>query len=404
MLAPYPSSFRLSVATLLASAALVAAGDRKFTVTNKCSYTVWPAIFTGGGNTHPDVENGWEAAPGSSRDFNVPDTWTAGRIWARTDCNFDGSGAGSCLTGNCFGGLVCDQTQGYGMAPASLAEFTFGQGTPGVDWYDVSIVDGTNVPISIELSNKCSEASCPMDLNAGCPAELQGPLDAAGAVSSCKSACVANLDGNAADSANCCTGSHADRGNCPSSGVKYYDYFKKACPNSYAYAFDEDSGTAMYGCDTNAEGVPDYSIVFCPNGDDGNGAPAPAPAPSPAPDTTPAPDSTSAPAPDSTSAPTSDPTPIHAPGPVRPPTQSEPADPTEPTDPTHAPGPVRPPPEDPTSSSETQSSTSASETPVPTDTTSAPQESSTTLPTVPTPAPSCAKKVRRRKTKRIHHT
>lgn len=106
MSAPASSiSVRLSVA-LLASAALVAAGDRKFTVANKCSYTIWPAIFTGGGTTHPNVENGWEAAPGSSRDFTVPDTWNAGRIWARTDCNFDGSGAGSCLTGNVRRGRV----------------------------------------------------------------------------------------------------------------------------------------------------------------------------------------------------------------------------------------------------------------------------------------------------------
>lgn len=115
----------------------------------------------------------------------------------------------------------------------------------------MSIVDGTNVPIAIQLSNSCSEASCPMDLNADCPAELQGPLDASGKVASCKSACVAQLDGNPADSANCCTGSHSERPACPVSGVQvrvraraeyrtlmypvqFYDYFKKSCPNRFA--------------------------------------------------------------------------------------------------------------------------------------------------------------------------
>ena len=119
---------------ILASAALVSAGSRHFKVENKCSYTIWPAVYTPGGSSYPGIEGGWVAEPGSVREFDVADNWTAGRIWARTYCNFDGAGQGSCLTGNCLGGLVCDQANGYGMAPATLAEFTFGQGVAGVDW------------------------------------------------------------------------------------------------------------------------------------------------------------------------------------------------------------------------------------------------------------------------------
>lgn len=34
------------------------------------------------------------------------------------------------------------------------------------------------------------------------------------------------------------------------------------CPNSYAYAYDESSGTALWICDA-SKGA-DYTITFCP--------------------------------------------------------------------------------------------------------------------------------------------
>ena len=34
------------------------------------------------------------------------------------------------------------------------------------------------------------------------------------------------------------------------------------CPNSYAYAYDESSGTALFTCD--AALAADYTITFCP--------------------------------------------------------------------------------------------------------------------------------------------
>ena len=51
---------------------------------------------------------------------------------------------------------------------------------------------------------------------------------------------------------------------CPPSGVDYYSYFKDRCPDSYVYAYDESSGTALFTCPI-ANGVgPDYTITFCP--------------------------------------------------------------------------------------------------------------------------------------------
>ncbi|GAA6013277.1 hypothetical protein JCM10207_000840 [Rhodosporidiobolus poonsookiae] len=242
--------------------ALLAAGsaraDRTFTVRNKCSYTIWPAIFTSGG-TAPDHATGWEAASGSSVSFTVAENWN-GRIWGRTDCYFDGSGLPTtCSTGGCNGGLECDKSTGTGVPPASLGEWNLNDAS---DWYDVSLVDGFNLPMSITNNAGCAEPSCSANINADCPAELS--LDNSdGDVVGCLTACGANLDGNAADSANCCSGSHDTPKTCPPEGVQYYSTFKEACPDAYAYAYDESSGSALFTCDHSLSA--DYTVTFCPS-------------------------------------------------------------------------------------------------------------------------------------------
>ncbi|KAJ7851978.1 thaumatin-like protein [Mycena leptocephala] len=234
---------------------------RTFIVKNSCSYTVWPAIFTdlNVGSARPNHPTGWKALPGSSVTFNVPDNWTAGRIWARTKCDFSISGPSSCVTGGCNGGLLCDPHTGTGVPPATVAEFTLsGGGT--TDNYDVSLVDGFNVPTVITNNAKCHTAGCPANLNPNCPAKLR-VHDKSGKIAGCLSSCKANLDGNPTNSANCCSGSHDIPATCPNSGVAFYHYFKDACPNSYAYPYGESSGTALWYCASSRDA--DYTIKFC---------------------------------------------------------------------------------------------------------------------------------------------
>ncbi|KAH7108524.1 Osmotin, thaumatin-like protein [Auriculariales sp. MPI-PUGE-AT-0066] len=251
-----------SKVALLAFVAAVSARD--FTVKNNCPYTVWPAIFSPPNVNQqlPNIETGWEAASGSSRSFQVPDNWISGRIWGRTGCDFSTPlpGATQCVTGACNGGLLCDPNTGTGVPPASLAEWTLG--ADGIDWYDVSLVDGSNVPMSI-TADGCQTADCPSDLNQGCPDPI-AVRDGAGNIQGCKSACMANLDGNTGgDSPLCCSGSHATPDTCPPSGITYYDHFKSGCPNSYVYAYDESSGTALWTCDAK-DRKPAYTLTFCP--------------------------------------------------------------------------------------------------------------------------------------------
>ncbi|KAJ3544725.1 hypothetical protein NMY22_g2680 [Coprinellus aureogranulatus] len=245
--------------TLLALA--LGAEARTFTVYNACPFTIWPAIYTdlNVGSAVPNHANGWEAPAWSVVSFSVPDNWRAGRIWGRRNCDFSRPGAQSCLTGACNAGLVCDNRSGAGVPPATLAEFTF----DGVnDNYDVSLVDGYNLPMRINPTGGCPVAECARDLGPDCPAPLKGPFDNTGFPVGCKSACIANLDGNPGNSANCCSGSHNTLATCPASGVAYYSYFKNNCPRSYAYAYDEPSGTALFHCPAGVRA--DYTITFCP--------------------------------------------------------------------------------------------------------------------------------------------
>jgi len=251
----------ISVAFFLAFAS--AAFARTFTVSNNCPFTIWPAIFTDltVGTNVPDFTTGWEAANHSSVSFTVPDNWKSGRIWGRRDCNFSTNpGPNSCLDGGCNGGLVCDPHTGTGVPPATVAEWTLGGNK---DFYDVSLVDGYNLPLSVTNNVGCPTADCPVDLGPNCPTPLRGPFEPSGLSVGCKSACYANIDGGTANSPNCCTGTFGSPATCPPSGVAYYSYFKGNCPNSYAYAFDESSGTALWTCNSTLNA--DYTVTFCPS-------------------------------------------------------------------------------------------------------------------------------------------
>lgn len=233
---------------------------RTFTIANNCPFTIWPAFFT-----NPDSPAritsqvaGWQADSGTQNQFQVPDGW-AGRFWGRRDCDFSKAGPTSCITGGCNGGLICDSNTGTGVPPTTLAEFKL-NGDGGQDFYDVSNVDGSDLPVRITNNQGCPTPSCPVDLNPGCPEDRMKVRNSAGVTIGCLSACQANLDGNHDDSANCCTGSHDTAATCPNSGVQYYSYFKGNCPDAYAYAYDESSQKSLWTCNRGA----DYVVTFCP--------------------------------------------------------------------------------------------------------------------------------------------
>ncbi|WZZ18682.1 hypothetical protein YC2023_111771 [Brassica napus] len=217
-----------------------------FTIQNSCSFPVWPGILTGNGGAQLN-DGGFTLNPGASVAVTAPAGWS-GRIWGRTGCNFDGSGAGRCLTGDCGNKLKC--AGAGGVPPVTLAEFTIGNGG-AKDFYDVSLVDGYNVQMGVTTrggSGDCQNIGCVADLNGRCPNELR-VMNGANVVA-CKSACEAF-----GKPEYCCTGAFSTSATCPP--TNYSRIFKGACPKAYSYAYDDASST--FTC-ANAN----YSIVFCP--------------------------------------------------------------------------------------------------------------------------------------------
>ncbi|XP_004238220.2 pathogenesis-related protein 5 [Solanum lycopersicum] len=219
----------------------------QFTLQNNCGYTVWPGTLSGNG-VPISGDSGFALTPGATIQLSAPGGFS-GRFWGRTGCNFNSTGAGKCITGDC-GALKCPSGAG-GAPPVSLVEFTIAKTNAEKDFYDVSLVDGYNVGIGVRSSGgsgDCQYAGCVADLNAICPKELQ-VMDN-GAVVACKSACA---QFNTPEY--CCTGAHSTPATC--SPTNYSRIFKSACPSAYSYAYDDASSTCT------CAGA-DYLITFCP--------------------------------------------------------------------------------------------------------------------------------------------
>ncbi|KAK9023120.1 hypothetical protein V6N11_003350 [Hibiscus sabdariffa] len=177
-----------------------------FTIVNKCDHTVWPGIL---GNS--DIgSTGFELPSRGSRSFQAQPGWS-GRFWGRSGCTSDqNTGQLTCQTADC-GSSQVECNGRAATPPATLAEFTIGSGTQ--DFYDVSLVDGYNLPMTVEASG--GSGAC---LSTG--------------------------------------GAYATPDTCKPS--VYAGMFKAACPKSYSYAYDD--ATSTFTC-TGA----DYTITFCPS-------------------------------------------------------------------------------------------------------------------------------------------
>ncbi|KAI1764931.1 Osmotin, thaumatin-like protein [Hypoxylon sp. FL1150] len=271
-------------------------------ITNNCGETLWPGIRSQHGDP-PDL-HGFELGPGETKRQTVGPTWQ-GRIWGRTNCTVSGDTA-TCSTGDCFGKLDCE----YGGAvPVTLAEFNLAGGVNGLQtFYDISLVDGYNLPIGVVyhpadntsyippniVNPSCigttgylaafsktgltyTNATYPMpyedstsnsDLIRWCPWDLQAfpPMKPGDGVypypddriqrpafDPCKSACAAE-----GDPADCCTGDYDDPDVCAPS--QYSNNAKAVCPDAYSYAFDDRTSTFI---------IPSgggWEVVFCPAG------------------------------------------------------------------------------------------------------------------------------------------
>ncbi|ONM22682.1 pathogenesis-related thaumatin-like protein 3.5 [Zea mays] len=217
-----------------------------FTISNYCPHPIWPGTLAGAGTSQLST-TGFKLEPGQTAQLAAPAGWS-GRIWARTGCVFDAEGAGVCQTGDCGGRVEC---RGSGATPpATLFEVTLGQGGGQLDFYDVSLVDGYNLPVvAIPRARQgaCNATGCMADLNRSCPTELQ--VDCGGGAIACRSACEAF-----GQDRYCCSGAYGTPDACHP--TVYSSIFKSACPRAYSYAYDDSTST--FTCK-----ALDYTIAFC---------------------------------------------------------------------------------------------------------------------------------------------
>ncbi|CAN0926207.1 Thaumatin-like protein 1a [Linum grandiflorum] len=240
-----------NVLILIVAAIFVTGGQAaKVTFTNNCPFTVWPGTLTGGGVPQLPI-TGLVLLPHRSDSIEVPPNWSSGRFWGRTGCSIDATGKLKCLTGDCASGEVACNGAGA-IPPATLMEFTL-NGAGGLDFFDISLVDGFNLPVSITPvggAGVCNAASCAKSINRVCPRQL-AVRNSKGRIVACKSACLAFNKPQY-----CCSGAYGSPTTCHPSW--YAHLFKAQCPQAYSYAYDDKSST--FTCPTGKN----YIITFCP--------------------------------------------------------------------------------------------------------------------------------------------
>ena len=229
--------------------------NRSITITNSCADDIWPALLTSN-NTGP-YQSGFHLASQKSVQLWVSNDWT-GRIWARTNCSFnDSRSTGPCFTGSCANVLNCTLS---GQPPTTLAEFNL-LGWQNLSYWDISLVNGFNLPIAIYPSPSgpdpiCQWSPTPDGIKAHCPEELLFYADAPISyteIAGCMSACDRYGDGKY-----CCTGGDASPNKCGPS--RFSKPFKQVCPDAYTYAYDD--ATSTFATESGPQWS--YEVVFCP--------------------------------------------------------------------------------------------------------------------------------------------
>lgn len=246
----------ISLPWLVICLTFLAVDATTFTLVNKCKYTIWPGVLTNAGEP-PLSTTGFALQKGESRPLSAPAGW-GGRFWARTRCAQDpATGDFSCLTGDCGSRQL--ECGGSGAAPpTTLAEFKL-DGDSGLDFFDVSLVDGYNLPVLVAPQGgggggrgNCTSVRCAVDLDGACPSELRVTAGGDGpGAAACKSACDAFRQPQY-----CCSGAYNSPQACKP--TSYSEVFKSACPQAYSYAYDDETST--FTC-----AGADYVITFCPS-------------------------------------------------------------------------------------------------------------------------------------------
>lgn len=215
------AALALLMAAVATSVAIHSIDATQITIFNECAHniSVCQTCCGGGTVTCYALEHG-----NGRHSIDVGASWPGGVIWG-------------------YPGNKADPVDGNEAKPqADLAEFTIGSGN--LDFYDISNVNGFNLPLMITVTTivspgkksglECGNPKCgSININSFCQSPNKitgGPGDG----------CY-NVDGPTATS--------------PTNGT---EAFANACPDAFSYS--TDIANHVYFCQTGSE----YSVVFCP--------------------------------------------------------------------------------------------------------------------------------------------
>jgi len=273
-------------------AASVVDGQR-LKITNGChTEPLWVAHMAQV-SVGPDKQN-IKLSPGDSHVFHTPVGLSGTRYWAKMGCNTTGD---QCEIGESGGtGQSCNET--IGCAPPVDTKFEASFSAGGVDWVDVSLVDGWTLPFKFRMSELCSagdgnrHASKDVDCSElafdSCPGAehvgnaSNGPVDlrvlhpSSGAVVGCYAPCgkltYSNWGNKAAKFGPadpeareyCCPTPPESPQACRAGPVKDTKFVKAVhhkCPGVYGYSYDDGMGLLV--CPNHTQ----YEMIYhCPAG------------------------------------------------------------------------------------------------------------------------------------------
>jgi Thaumatin family len=159
--------------------------------------------------------------------------------------------------------------------PHTLVEMNLGN----TDWYDLSHVDGANLPLGFYLvkgsftppttQNECNclDRECRIDIKNTTCIERNKLRDKNGKVFACAAECRVDPAGNPDHDVACCVNGASVPDKClPTEPAIQRDYqmFRFPCPQVYSYPYDEmhevDQNYVLCTCSAH----PDYDAIFCP--------------------------------------------------------------------------------------------------------------------------------------------
>jgi len=245
----------------------------------------------------PDKQN-LKLHPGESHTFHTPDGLSGTRYWAKMRCDAQGD---KCEIGESGGpGEHCNNTMGCAPPVDTKFEATFGA-DGGVDWVDVSLVDGWTLPFTFNMSKNCTPGEgareitqhidCSQLVMDECPraedvgkanrgavdlrVKHPGTGNTVGCFSPCSALTFSNWQNPLAKYSPahelardyCCPTPPESPRECragPVNGTEFVRTVHRNCPGVYGYAYDDGMGLLLCPKDTLYE-----MTFFCPGGPGG---------------------------------------------------------------------------------------------------------------------------------------